>query len=173
VQLIRALAALVVAVALLAGCAPTSGAAAVVDGEPISEAQLADTVTQLRAFSDVPARGVLQALIVSPFWVEAAGDIGVGASIDDARERLDALAADAGGEQASPEWGPGMLLIARVLVAQDRATQTGLGEELASAANGLVREADIEVDPRYGEWTSEGVTPTTPEWLIQPSVPTE
>jgi hypothetical protein len=169
---LRVLAAVAVAVLTLAGCSAMAGAAAVVDGEPISEEMLAETTQDFRLLADAPARSVLQALVVSPFWIEAASQTGLGTSVEEGRARIEELAADAGLDPASLDIGPGLVSIGQVLVAQRKAVEAGVAAELGAAAQELVGEAEIEISPRYGEWSGDGLVATSPPWLIvQPAEP--
>lgn len=155
-----------VAVLVLAGCSARPGVAAVVDGETISEAALSETVHDFRVFSDAPPGSVLQALVVSPFWIEAAAEAGLGTSTQEGRARLESLAAETGAAAERAQFGPGLVSIARVIVAQQKAIEAGVAAELAAEVDRLVREAEIEVSPRYGEWSQEGLVATSPPWLL-------
>lgn len=162
----RALVAAAIVVLALAGCSARPGVAAVVDGETISEAALAETVHDFRLFSDAPPGSVLQALVVSPFWNEAAADVGLGTSTQEGLARLESLAAETGVDVERAQFGPGLVSIARVIVAQQKAVEAGVAAELAAEADRLVRAAEIEVSPRYGEWSAEGLVATSPPWLL-------
>lgn len=162
----RALAAAALAVLLLAGCAPRGGVAAYVDGEPITEGVLAETVRDIAPLSGAPVRSVLHALIVSPAWIEAARATGVGVSEQEGRDLLDELTQEAGADAERVGYGPGVVAIAQVLAAQEKAAALGEGEALALAADALVRESEIEVNPRYGEWTLQGVAPLLHPWIV-------
>ena len=164
----RVLAAAAVAALLLTGCAQRSGVAAVVDGQPITEATLAETVADVAAISPATPRNVLQALIVSSFWIEAASEAGLGASEQEGRALLDQLVSDSGGDPAAEQYGPGLVRIARVLVAQQKATDRGQEHEqaLTAAAAARILVADVEVSPRYGQWSGEVVVPVLPSWFV-------
>ena len=161
----RVFTAVLVAALLLGGCAVRAGDAALVDGEPITEQLLAETVADLAAISEAPPRNVLQALIVNQFWLEAAGEAGLGASEQEGRALLDELVAESAGEPGR-EYSPGIVAIARVLVAQRKAAESGQELELALAAAARLAEADIEVSPRYGAWSGDVVAPVLPAWLV-------
>lgn len=150
----------------LAGCSSTPGAAAVVDGQAISEATLAQTVADLGQIADVPPQAVLEELILSPFLLEAATEAGFGTSEDEARAFLDNAATNAGIEPAGLEFGPGALLLGQRFVAEDKAEAAGRVSEVRDVATDLVLSADIEVSPRYGRWEDLGITYISRPWLV-------
>lgn len=163
---VRLLAVPLAIVLALAGCAGQPGAAAIVDGEVISEAYLAETVADLSVFSDAPPASVLQALIVAPFWVDGAAEAGYGASDDEAEALLADLAASNGVSPSTVEAGPGLLSIARVTAAQDKANASGEGTAVAGVVQERVNDAEIVVNPRYGEWVlDQGVQSVPRPWL--------
>jgi hypothetical protein len=162
----RELAAAAVAVLLLAGCTPRGGVAAYVDGVPITEGTLSETATDIAPLSQAPVRSILHALIVSPAWIEAARAAGLGVSEQDGRDVLDDLAEQAGADIDPASYGPGVIAIAQVLAAQEKAAAQGKGQALAEAADALVLESTIEVNPRYGEWSGQGVAPVLHPWLV-------
>lgn len=163
---VRLLAVPLALVLALAGCAGQPGAAAIVDGEVISDAYLAETVADLSTFSDAPPASVLQALIVAPFWIEAAAEAGYGASDDEAEALLVDLAESNGVSPDTVDAGPGLLSIARVTAAQDKANASGEGTAVAAVVNERVNGAEIVVNPRYGEWVLDQGVQTVPRpWL--------
>ncbi len=163
--MVRVFAAALVATLLLGGCAMRAGHAAIVDGEPITEQLLAETVADVAAISEAPPRNVLQALIVNEFWLQAAGEAGLGASEQEGRVLLDELVVESGGEPGR-EYSPGLVAIARVLVAQRKAAEAGQELELMLAVAARLGEAEIEVSPRYGTWSGDVVAPVLPAWLV-------
>jgi len=159
-------AAAMVLAAGLAGCSGTPGAAAVVDGEPISETTLAQTVSDLGQITDLPPQSVLQELIISPFLIEAATEAGFGTSEEEALAFLDDAAANAGVDPAGLEFGPGALLLGRRFAAQAKAQEAGRVNDVEAAATDLIRAADVEVSPRYGRWEDLGITYISRPWLV-------
>ena len=150
----------------LAGCSGTPGAAAVVDGEPISEATLSQTVEDLGQITELPPRTVLSELIISPFLVEAATEAGFGTSEEEARAFLDDAAANAGVDPAGLEFGPGALLLGQRFAAQAKAQEAGRVNDLEADATDLILAADVEVSPRYGRWNDVGITYISRPWLV-------
>lgn len=157
--------------AVLAGCSGTPGAAAVVDGEPISEAALAQTVADLGQITDLPPATVLQELIISPFLLAAASDSGFGASQAEARAFLDEAATDAGVDPQSLEFGPGAILLGQRFAAQQKAQTAGEVTSLEADATELLAAAEIEVSPRYGRWDETGLTYISRPWFIGSTEP--
>ncbi len=165
-RLVR-VAGVVVALGLvLGGCAGQPGAAAVVDGEAITEATLAATVEDLSAISELPPVTVLQELIISPFLIEAAAEAGFGASEDEARAFLDDAAAGAGLDPADLEFGPGAILLGQRFAAQGKAQAAGRVTDVEAVATALIEAADVEVSPRYGQWEDLGITYISRPWLV-------
>jgi hypothetical protein len=150
----------------LAACAGAPGSAAVVDGDPISEAALADAVAEWNTLAPATPAAVLQELIISPFIVDAAAAAGVGASEDDARALLEREAQAAGVDPASVDVGPGLLLVGRRFAAQEKASAAGRTQAVEDAAVQAIQEADIEVSPRYGTWDQVRITPLVRPWLV-------
>lgn len=166
----RGAAAVVIVGLAAAGCANTLGAAAVVDGERITEAYLADTVADIRPFSDAAPATVLAALISGPQWLAAAEDAGFVVTDDDGRAVLETLAAERG-LTVDGEAGPGLLTIARVTAAQDRANAAGQALEVSEAAQERASGIEIVVNPRYGEWVEDqGIQDIVRPWLTSSAV---
>ncbi len=173
-RLIRVAAAAAVLALGLTGCAGQRGAAAIVDGDVISEAYLADTVADIAPFSGAGPTSVLQALVVGPIWIDVASEAGFGASEQEARDLLEQLAADTGVDATDLDPGPGLLTIAQVTAVQDKANSGGEAPYLNMKVQQRVAAADIAVSPRYGEWLtdeSRGIDPIAWPWLTTSAVP--
>ena len=167
----RTTAVLAVAALGLAACAGQPGAAATVDGEAISEAELAQTVADWTQLAPATPATVLQELVISPFVIEAAAAAGVGASEEDGREVLLAAAEDAGVDPADLHIGPGLLLIGQRFAAQDAALEASKGRVIEEAATTAIRDAEIQVNPRYGAWEDLGVVAVRPPWFVGAATP--
>lgn len=139
------------------------GTAATVNGEAITDAFLAETVADLSAFSEASPASVLQALIVAPFWIEAAAEAGYGSSEDEAAAFLAELAEDNGLDPPTTPAGPGLITIARVTVSQNKASESGDRVAIDAVVNERVRTAEILVNPRYGEWVQDKGIQSVPE----------
>lgn len=164
-------AALLVSIGLAAsGCATPPGAAAVVDGEAISEAFLAETLADLAPVTDAAPAGVLQELIVSQVIIDVAGDAGFAASDEEGRAFLEDLATRVGAG-TDIDAGPGVLLIARRGVVQDKVEAAGAITAVGTAAVEVLQGRDILVSPRYGTWDEVrlGVSSLDRPWLVAPA----
>ncbi|WP_098469432.1 hypothetical protein [Serinibacter salmoneus] len=151
----------------MTACTQQPGTAATVEGERITQAELAATVEDLDTLNGMASDPgqVLTSLIFAPVVVTASGDAGVGVSQAEATALLDEVAATAGLEPW--DYAPGTIQIAELqLVSQYTASVAGLNEEIAVRA----AEADVEVNPLYGEWSgASGVQPTQWPWLLEPA----
>ncbi len=146
----------------LGGCSAQPGAAAVVDGQRISEGELSRTVSDFSAVVGQPveARQLLGTLIVAPMILDVAADYGVAASDDEAAQLLDAQLEASG--QTAPEEGysDGLLQVAKVVIVNQEMSMAPDATIAVEEVNTRIAEADIEVSPRYGEFD-----PTTGEVL--------
>lgn len=143
------------AAAALAGCSGQPGAAAVVDGTVITQAEVEQTYDELRPIlADARPSVVLQALIQSPALIEAAADNGVGVSDDEAAALLDTVMANAG-LAADVEWGAGSLTIAKADLAGQNLSGLPDGAEIMAAAQASLGDVEVEVNPQYGQLATE------------------
>lgn len=165
---------LVAGAVLLAGCAQAPGTAAVVDGRVVSEREVQRTTADLRALLPNPLDGsaVLVALIVGPYFVDAAAENGVGVSDDQARALAGQIAAGQGREVGDLDLGQGTLDLLKFTLASERLAQLPEGQEVLRAVEDEVFAADIDVSPRYGDLGETGqlVRPELP-WMGEPPRP--
>ena len=164
-------AAAVVAGGLLAGCAGQPGAAAVVDGRTITTAELATAYEQLEPiFNGAGAQDVLGVLITEPFAAEVAAERGVGVNDDEALELLRSVSVQALGEERGNalEFGPAAIAVGRYSLAAS--ALQGLDDAQAAAEDyqERVAAADVQVNPRFGEFTDDLVVapPPAPSWVV-------
>jgi hypothetical protein len=183
-----ALAVAIVATAGLSGCSEQRlGAAAVVDGQRIATDDLQHAAqSYLKIVPDAKPgevqRSVLQRIILSEVIDKAAGKEGVGVSAGRVAAERDDLLKSVGGRTGliralaaqqtptvlAPEyldrWFKDQLLFRRIATklagpggdAQSAAVSQRTSNLLARTA----RSMDIQVNPRYGKWsTTDGVTP--------------
>jgi hypothetical protein len=137
----------------LAGCGSAGvGAAAVVDGNRISVADVQQATEQINVYSgqQVPQSQVLYFLIIGPRLIEAAAEAGVGVSPDDAKTELQQKVADPGGATIT------------AVQANEALNRLGsLGEDkgkpILDSVVADLRTADIEVNPRYGSFDSDNL----------------
>ena len=161
----------VVAGGLLAGCAGQPGTAAVVDGRAITTAELATAYEQLEPiFNGAGAQDVLGVLITEPFAAEVASEQGVGVNDEQALELLRSVAVQSLGEEKGRalQFGPGAIAVGRYSLAASALQGLPDAQAAAEEYQGRVAAADIEVNPRFGEFTDDLVVapPTPPSWIV-------
>lgn len=134
----------VAAVALLAGCTPTSGTAAVVDGARLSEARVGEIIDGCIAASggteeNFPRRAVVQNFLVARLFDRVAAE-----AQDVTTEQLKQIA-----QQQYPTF---MADDACAELAID-STKVGFLEQVdRNHVIGEAAAADVELNPRYGAW---------------------
>lgn len=164
-----ALAAIAVGTLVLTGCAQAPGTAAVVEGRVVADRDVQRTVQDLTEMLPNPlaAEQVLVGLIVGPFFVDAAAEHGVGVSDDEARALATQIAA--GQEREVGELGRSTIDLLKFSLASEELSRLPDGAEIIRGIEEQVFSADIEVSPRYGEFTETGqiVAPSLP-WIGEP-----
>lgn len=147
-------AAAVVAGLVLGGCSAQPGAAAVVDGQRISENEVAQAVADFTAITGQPvdAPTMLGTLIVAPILLGAAAENGVAASRAEAIALLDQQAAAL--ERPVPEdgYGDGVIKVAQMTIVNQGLQAVPDAQSVIMDINQRVATADVEVSPRYGQF---------------------
>lgn len=170
---IATIAATALAAALvLGGCTAQTGAAAVVDGDPISTATLDRTTRELNELFTVDSRGVLTMLIISPAYLDAAAEHGVAKSRDEARSYLDEVqAADPASEVDVAAFSDATLDIVRFDMAVRELSQLPTAQEIGAQVQERIGGLDVDVNPRFGDFSAEAstISPASHEWLVQPA----
>lgn len=160
----------------LSGCSMHPGAAAVVDGQRISERALAESADALQPFlqSQLTPTAMLSSMIQAPVLLDVAAEHGFAASSEDAANYLDSIAEQA--QIEAPETYPeGTLDVARMsIVTQKFSTGEGDADGIQEEFTQRVAELDVSVNPRYGDWDAQAtsgsfIAQTTPDWLIAPA----
>ena len=164
----------------LTACAGQPGAAAVVDGERISENEVARTLEIWQPLLQNPLTpaAMLAPMIQAPVLLDVAADHGIGASVEDAEQYLDDRAEQA---QVSPpeEYPDGAIEVARMqIVVEVLNGGTVDPQQISADLTERISGLDVELSPRYGEWdpaAEDGsfISPTTPEWILAPADETE
>ena len=160
----------------LTACSGQPGAAAVVDGQRISENAVAQTVEVWQPLlqNQMTPAGMLAPMIQAPVLLDVAAEHGIGASADEAVQYLNDRAEQA---QVTPaeEYPEGALEVARMqIVVELLNSGTVDTQQISADLTERIGELDVQLSPRYGEWDPEAaggsfITPTTPEWLIAPA----
>ncbi|MCM3662429.1 hypothetical protein M3148_15725 [Georgenia satyanarayanai] len=174
-RLSRGIAAATLLAALaLGGCSAHPGAAAVVDGERITEAELARAVSDFAAVTgqEVDSVAMLGTLVVAPVLIEVGAEHGVGASEDEAVALLDQQAEVAGLTTPKDGYGSGVIDVARMTLINQRLAQAPEGAAAAQAITERISEAEVEVSPRYGEFDPSGqIVPQALPWIATTTPP--
>ncbi len=169
-----AIAAVALAAALaLGGCSGQAGAAAVVDGEPIAATTVDRTTRELNQLFQVDARAVLTMLIVSPAYLAEARANGVAKSRDQALGYLtEVIAADPGSTVDVGSFSDATLDIVAFDMAVRELSQLPEAPEIGVRVNEQIAALDVDVNPRFGQFSAEAssILPATPEWIV--SAPT-
>ena len=160
----------------LTACSGQPGAAAVVDGQRISENDVAQTVEiwQPLLQDRLSPAAMLAPMIQAPVLLDVAAEHGIGASVDDATQYLNDRA-----EQAHVSPPEGALEVARMQIVVEMLNSGSVDPQQISAdLTERLGELEVELSPRYGEWDPEAadgafIAPTTPEWILAPADETE
>lgn len=171
-RLVRVLAVTVTGAAALGGCTGQPGAAAVVDGERITVGALQDATAELAPYlQDASPSSVLLLLVAEPTFEQVAQENGIVVPDDQARAVLDGLAA--GGDGTAPagdgDFSPASLEVARFTLLQQRLQEQENGADLLAEATERLADADVEINPRYGDVdfaAGTGITPVERPWLV-------
>ncbi len=152
----------------LGGCSAQPGAAAVVDGERISENQLARAVADFSAVTGQQVDGatMLGTLVVAPVLIDVAAEHGVAASDDQAAELLDRQAEATGLPVPEEGYGEGVLQVAKMTIVNQGLSAAPDASAAMEEISTRIAEADVEVSPRYGEFDPSGQIVATPlPWI--------
>jgi hypothetical protein len=164
----RLAAALVLGAALVtAGCGTTeANRAAVVDGRVISETTVQETMAQLNTMEPplfqeaFTPTYTLTTLLRAPVAIDYLADKGFVAS--------ESVARQAAAERGIDDPGPGTLEVIRFATAiSDASGQGAFGDAENIELSEALRQQDVEVNPRYGEFDPDSfaVSVTVPSWV--------
>lgn len=152
-KITRLVPAAVAAVALLAGCSPTPGTALIVEGTRYTERQIDEMVAGCAEALEVPVDQIRRAGVV--------GTLALGGVFD----TFDAEITDEQIKEAAAQMGSQQLFAVescRPLALADTKIQM-LGSLDQQAVMAGAAELDVQLNPRYGQWTPESPN------LIDPS----
>lgn len=172
-RLLAPLGGLALAAALMAGCAPAPGAAAVVDGQAIGESDVASVVEQLNPFLQAPMSPsqAIQSLVAAPELIAVASEAGLGISEEDATATLDGLSAQTGIE--TDEFSDATVLVTRSLLASSAIQQDAAASDLLGEVSDRVSELSVTVSPRYGTWDGQAVAAPSHPWIVASQTPSQ
>lgn len=159
------------AAGLLSGCVGQPGTAAIVDGERITVEQVDEAMALGPFFQDqLTPSNALATLIESRAAITVAAEHGVGVSQDEAAAFLDEIGAEfiaQDGDYTDP-----VLDIVRMSVISQELGQAPNGQAIVEEIGEYMLEtADIEFNPRYGEWDSDqgGLVDGFSDWIELPN----
>lgn len=165
-----------VAALALGGCGAHPGSAAVVDGERISESDLDRAVADFAAVTgqQIDSPTMLSTLVVAPMILDVAAEYGVAASDDEASALLDRQAEASGLPVPEDGYGSGVLQIAKMTIVNQTMSVSPDGNAAMGDVNTRITEADVEINPRYGEFDPSGqVVPQALPWIEVGQEPTQ
>lgn len=157
----------------LSACSGQPGAAAVVDGESISVAELQIATSDLQPYLEaVSQSSVLMVLVATPVFDRAASAAGVGVSTQEAEDLLDQAAAAAQDSGTAPArtdpFSDAAVEVARFTLLQQNIQGLPNGQEVTAQITDELASLDAEINPRYGEadFATGSITPTAYPWLV-------
>jgi len=169
-------ASLVAAGLALTACSAQPGAAAVVDGQRISEQSLSESSQALQPFlqTQLAPATMLSSMIQAQVTLEVAANHGFAASAEDAEAYLDSIAEQSNVD--APETFPeGTLEVTRMLMVTEMYTSSEADAEgIQAEITEELADLDVTINPRYGEWDPSStsglfIAQTSPDWLIDTS----
>lgn len=169
IRRVRTLAVAAVAAAVLAGCTQVPGTAAVVNGQRITERDVTDAGQTIKAvFGEAqPASVAVDLLVNEPIFTRVSAAHGIEISDDAVKQFfIDYAAQNTGQEVTQADFTPAGIDVARLLWLSSQlsgqADADQIGQELTQAR----QDAEIEVNPRYGEYDEAGqLVPVQLPWI--------
>ncbi len=164
----RGLVPAVVVAGLLGGCSTggTGAVAATVNGERIRVQDVQVATRDLAGLTNGASQSdVLMAMIVAPFYVQAAQDNGVDVSTQTARATLDSLNQQSGAAPVAAS--PGALAIVQLSLAEAGLQRTAGYADVSAGIADQIRAADLQVNPRFGVFDPAQlvIAPSSHPWL--------
>lgn len=157
----KTLASIVIASALacgVAGCGTSGdpGTAFIVNDQSFSERDLSQTIDQWAQLSGtlIPRNEMVQYLVQTDLRLQAADDLGVAFSGEEAQETLEGILADSGSDlQASEVIFPVREMFRDLLLIN--AVQSGaISKEEMGALDQFIADSQVTLNPRYGTWNN-------------------
>lgn len=170
-HLVRNAAALAAAGLVLAGCAAQPGTAATVNGTTISENDVDDATVEYVALTgqETSPVVVLNTLVQAELLDPIASDAGYAYSDAEVRNFFLEQAALSGAQERPDVDSRAFLDLGRYLLQYNEISTSQDAQTILTELGTSLQEADLKVNPRYGQANESGViVPTAKEW-IQPS----
>ena len=162
-------------VGAMTGCTGQPGAAAVVDGDQSSIAELQAATSDLSPYlQNVTQASVLMVLVVAPTFDRAAVEEGVGVSTQQAVDLLDEAAQAAAAAGTAPArttpFSDAAVEVARFTLIQTNLRELPDGADVSARITDQLAALDADVNPRYGQadFASGSIAPTSYPWLVTP-----
>jgi len=168
-RLLKVVSAFLIGLLALSACGTQPGAAAVVNGSTIAERDVSQASTELGHVlaGEINPQAVLQILVIGPSAIQLAARNGMGISAAEAEEFLnnEALANE---QEPAEEYSQSTLTVARYLLLENVLRTSPDAAELGAELEEEIGALDVELSPRYGEWTPQGPVQTQPDWILEP-----
>lgn len=156
----------------LSGCAGQPGAAAIIDGQTISEQSLSRSGAALQPFlqDQLTPRAMLSSMIQAEIFLQVASDHGLGASAEEARDYLDNIAEEA--DIDAPENYPdGTIEVARMLMINQNLQTSDQSDAVQQEVVNEIDNLDVSINPRYGSWDPQAMSGSliqeqSQQWLL-------
>ncbi|MFH5824396.1 hypothetical protein [Georgenia sp. AZ-5] len=154
----------------VAGCSAQPGTAGVINGVRITESELSDATLEFEALTgqDTAPSAVLTTLMLAQVFQEVGPEHGIAYTDEEVAGLFEQQAALQGAEVPEDGFSEAFIDLGHYLFGvtelQSSPDAAAVGEKLSTAMN----EADIEVNPRYGEAVQGVVTPVEHDWIAAP-----
>lgn len=153
---------------LLAGCSAQPGTAGSIDGERITQNELEDATSEYVALTGQATEPVvvLNTLLAAQVLPGIAAEHGYALSDGEIESLYAEQAAALGAEVPAGGYSPAFIELGRYLFVYSEVAASPDAQAVFDEFTTAMVEADIAINPRYGEVNDEGVIqPTTHDWL--------
>ena|SRR5690625_276378 len=147
-------------------CSGEVGSAAVVNGQRIEVSTVHEALEDLDDITQgLTQVDILGLLIIEPIWRKIGAERGIGFTDQEVQGMLDSVRVDSGLEPQPVRQGAIDVLRTDLIISQ--LLNGPQRDEVVADVQERVAAADIESNPRFGEFTAEqGLVPTTPTWIV-------
>ncbi|MHA3947007.1 hypothetical protein [Cellulomonas bogoriensis] len=149
---------------LLTACEGQPGAAAIVDGEVISQSYVATAQSDLvEQFPGVGPQIVVQMLVLAPFVHGVSADQGAALSMQDVRDSVTVNV----GPEAADQLGDEAFEVLRADLALQQLFAENDQDAVITELQSRFAAAEIQVNPRYGRFSAEagGIEAIQLDWI--------
>ncbi|WP_434081058.1 hypothetical protein [Sanguibacter sp. Z1732] len=106
---------------------------------------------------------------MAPTMIQVSSRYGVSVSADEAQDFLIGEAASSGQQVAEGGYDAGTVTVGRYLLLDSAVRSSTEGPAIGADLQEEFAGLNVELSPRYGEWTPDaGPTPVQPEWILNP-----